>query len=56
LRDVQQLGGAREAAGAAGHFEGFQRVERGHFAFQGRLGEARRGDGDFTSAMTQDLR
>jgi hypothetical protein len=37
LRDIQQFGGTCEAAGAASHFKGFERIERGHFSFQGRL-------------------
>jgi hypothetical protein len=37
LGDVEQLGGTGEAAGTAGHFKSFERVERGHFSFQGRL-------------------
>jgi hypothetical protein len=35
LRDVQQFRGACEAARAASHFKGFERIQRGHFAFQG---------------------
>src|SRR5579864_697498 len=37
LRDVQQFGCAGETPRATGHFEGFERVQRGHFSFQGRL-------------------
>ena len=33
LRDVEQLRRPSKTAGTAGHFEGFKRIERGHFAF-----------------------
>ncbi|CAG9250537.1 hypothetical protein BCEP4_130026 [Burkholderia cepacia] len=37
LRYVEQFGRAREAAGAAGHLEGFQRVQRRHLASHGAV-------------------
>ncbi len=33
LGDIEQFGGAGKTAGAAGHFERFERVQAGHFAF-----------------------
>ncbi|MNC37262.1 hypothetical protein D3C75_858180 [compost metagenome] len=37
LGDVEQFGGTGEAACATGHFERFERIQAGHFAFHERL-------------------